>query len=85
MKRIAKRIAVSFVYCVLACGAASACASEEPTFRPDAGKVCNPDFCRGNAMARGCCLSNTGPCGLEMGQGCVPMAKDSGAPPTPTP
>ena len=80
MKRIAKRIAVSFAYCVLACGAASACASEEPTFRQDAGKVCNPMFCPAVDMAPGCCLTS-GTCGVAMGNGCVPAKKDSGTVP----
>ena len=77
MKRIAKRIASSLFYCVLACGAASACASEEPTFRQDAGKPCDPKFCPTVDMALGCCLP-TGACGVNMGNGCVPTKKDSG-------
>ena len=78
MMRIAKRIAGSFVYCMLAMGAASACASEEPAFRQDAGtKACDPVFCHNQDMIRGCCLQ-TGACGVDLGQGCVPAKKDSG-------
>lgn len=81
MKRIAKRIAVSLAYCVLACGAASACASEEPTFHVDAGKACNPMFCPAVDMAPGCCL-NASTCGIQISNGCVPAAKkDSGVMP----
>jgi hypothetical protein len=76
MKRIAKRIAGSFFYCVLAWGAVSACASEEATFRQDAGK-CDPVFCHNLDMIRGCCLNN-GACGVDLGNGCVPAKKDSG-------
>ena len=77
MKRIAKRIASSLFYCVLVCGAASACASEEPTFRQDAGKACDVRFCPAVDMAPGCCLP-TGACGINTGTGCVPAKKDSG-------
>ena len=79
MKRIAKRIAGSFVYCMLAMGAASACASEEPAFRQDAGKGCDPAFCHQQDMIRGCCLPS-GSCGIDLGQGCVPVKKDAATP-----
>jgi hypothetical protein len=77
MKRIAKRIAGSFVYCMLAWGGVSACASEDATFPRDAGGKCDPAFCHAMDMIRGCCL-NTGACGVDLGNGCVPVKKDSG-------
>ena len=83
MKRIAKRIAGSFVYCVLAIGAASACASEDTAFpHKDAGVTaapgkCDQNFCHMQDMIRGCCLMS-GACGADYGNGCVPVKKDSG-------
>jgi hypothetical protein len=40
---------------------------------PEVLPVCTDNFCPGFAGGKGCCLSPTGPCGVDLGVGCEPL------------
>lgn len=37
---------------------------------------CNPAFCPNPGVGTPCCITNTGPCGVDVGMGCAPIAGD---------
>lgn len=88
MKRIATRTFALFASVLFVLGTVAACASEDTTgspFKaasPDAGKSAQPKacmvmYCPMPAAGMACCLPD-GTCGVNPGNGCVPLTKDGG-------
>ena len=90
MKRIATRTLALFATGLFVLGTAAACASEDTSgspFKappPDGGKststrVCMVMYCPMPAGGKACCLPD-GTCGVDPGNGCVPLNKKDGGP-----
>ena len=39
---------------------------------------CNPVYCPSSGGGKGCCITANGPCGVDLGMGCMSSAHDSG-------
>lgn len=52
-------------------GQADAAAGDVP---PQPQGTCDPRFCRDQGFGMPCCVEANGPCGIDMGMGCVPLS-----------
>jgi hypothetical protein len=39
---------------------------------------CNPTYCPSSGVGKGCCITANGPCGVDLGMGCMASARDGG-------
>ena len=83
------RFLTAMLLSFVAFGLAGGCASGEANIATGIGAgfqdasadlvgTCNPKFCSSTAMGVGCCLGPNGPCGINLGKGCVGKGKDGG-------
>jgi len=47
-----------------------------PTSTSSTQGSCSANFCPTNGAGKSCCVTSNGPCGIDLGMGCVIQSKD---------